>query len=103
MARFNMKDYESVMEEEERQDRLQKELESKLHEEDMEANLNWREWQEKQRIKKRKEESQYEDPFDLFDTFYPEDFLDGWPELDDDDEELHSEDFLDGLPELDDK
>lgn len=74
MAKF---DYEKFMREEAKQDRIQEELEDKLHEGDWEAERNWMAWQEKQ-----KSESFFDDdPY----SPYPEDY--------DDDPYLYDEDY----------
>lgn len=48
MAKFNMKDYENYMKEEERQNRLQEELECQQHEDDSDSDAIWRDYQRKQ-------------------------------------------------------
>lgn len=65
MAKFNMKDYEDYMKEEERQDRLQEELEYQQHEDDSDADAIWRDYQRKQ---ERQAFEDYEDD----DCYYPE-------------------------------
>lgn len=77
MAKFNMKDYEDYIKEEEKQARLQEDLEDQRMEEAWEAEANWRDWQRKQEyIKFRLLYDEYENP-------YYEDPFDGLPELDD--------------------
>lgn len=72
-----MKDYEDYIKEEEKQARLQEELEDQRKEEAWEAEANWRDWQRKQEyIKFGLLYDEYENP-------YYEDPFDGWPELDD--------------------
>lgn len=83
MAKLSMKDYANFLEEEERQDRLQEELEYKRFEEDLEAAANWRDYQEDQKAKKYEEQyykdygyhyPEYEDdydPYDLLDAEVP--------------------------------
>lgn len=67
MAKFNMKDYEMAMLEEERQDRLQEELENRREKESWEAEANWRDYQRNQEEDKLAE-MMYEDD----DCYYPE-------------------------------
>lgn len=67
-----MKNYEDFMKEEERQDRLQENLEDKRKEEAAEADINWYRWQAEQRAKEYEEQC-YEDDY-FYDDFYP--FLD---------------------------
>lgn len=71
-----MKDYEDYMKEEEKQDRLQDELEYQRREEAYESDINWLRWQAEQK-RKEYEEACYEDPFA------------GWPELDYEDDDCY--------------
>lgn len=66
MAKFNMKDYDEFLKEEEKQARLQKELEYQREEEAIEANANWRDWQEDQKSK------EYEEYYEDDNCYYPE-------------------------------
>lgn len=75
-----MKDYANFLEEEVRQDRLQKELEYKRFEEEREAEANWRDYQEDQKAKEYEEK-------------YYEDLFDGWPELDYEDDDYYYPDY----------
>lgn len=85
MAKFTMKDYENYMKEEERQARLQEELEIEASE----SATNWQEdfqkWQEKQEEEKRLEEMRRNSDSDWdydWDYDYDDDYY-----CDDDDEE----------------
>lgn len=69
MAKFNMKDYEDYMKEEERQNRLQEALESQRKEETSEADEFWRDYQREQEEEIRREE-------DADSNYY--DYLDPW-------------------------
>lgn len=84
MAKFDMKDYENFMKEEERQNRLQEELEIKHIEEDREADAIWRDWQAEQEAQKYEDqyyqdddcycpecEDDYYDPSYLLDAYDP--------------------------------
>lgn len=70
MSKFNMKDYEDFMKEEERQNRLQRDLEYKRYEESYESEENWRDYQRKQ-----EEERQWEafNSYPEYDGYFDED------------------------------
>lgn len=76
MGRLTMKDYENFLEEEARQDRLQRDLEYKRYEEAYEAEENWQDYQRKQEEERRWEAfnscPEYDRYFDKRD-FYDDD------------------------------
>lgn len=73
MAKFNMKDYEMAMLEEERQDRLQEELENRREKESWEAEANWWDYQRKQEEERLREEF---NRYPEYDGYFDEDDFD---------------------------
>ncbi len=83
MAKLSMKNYEDFLQEEARQDRLQKELESKREFESLDSEEYWWDYQRKQEEDKRID--CYDDyDYDYFeDDYYEDDEDDGYgPEYD---------------------
>lgn len=128
MSKFSMKDYDEYLKEEARQDQLQESLEIERNEQTFynEFDGDWQSYLEEHKHDTEDDSSQYDDYCDyelLARDYLSEDPLDGYPELDDDEDDdcyypeceddldyddmeeaydPYGEDPYDGLPELDD-
>lgn len=76
MAKLTMKDYENFLEEEARQDRLQRDLEYQRYEESYDSEENWRDYKRRQEEERRCEEFNRYSEYDGY--FDERDFFDDW-------------------------
>lgn len=102
MAKLTMKDYENFLEEEARQDRLQRDLEYQRYEESYDSEENWRDYQRKQEEERRCEAYNRHSECDGY--FDPDDFDDSEDDDYDDDEcdDDGFREFCPSVPEMED-